>query len=99
MYELYGGMVDTHICLTIDDKKITCPRGASILAAARSAGIEIPTLCYLKGLTPTGSCGVCAVELEENGETVIRRACRYEARDGMVVRTNTPAVQLTAGSG
>ena len=38
MYELYGGMVDTHICLTIDDKKITCPRGASILAAARSAG-------------------------------------------------------------
>ncbi len=93
MYELYGGMIDTHICLTIDDKQITCPRGASILAAARSAGIEIPTLCYLKGLTPTGSCGVCAVELEENGETVIRRACRYEARDGMVVRTNTPAVQ------
>ena len=93
MYELYGGMIDTDICLTIDDKRIICPRGSSILAAARSAGIEIPTLCYLKGLTPTGSCGVCAVELEENGETVIRRACRYEARDGMVVRTNTAAVR------
>ena len=93
MYELYGGMIDTDICLTIDDKRVICPRGSSILAAARGAGIEIPTLCYLKGLTPTGSCGVCAVELEENGETVIRRACRYEARDGMVVRTNTPAVR------
>ena len=61
MYELYGGMIDTDICLTIDDKRVICPRGSSILAAARGAGIEIPTLCYLKGLTPTGSCGVCAV--------------------------------------
>ena len=93
MYELYGGVIDNEICLTIDGKPVRCPRGSSILDAARSAGIEIPTLCYLKGLTPTGACGVCAVELEEAGSTVIRRACRYEAREGMVVRTNTPAVK------
>jgi len=93
MYDVYGGVLSNDICVTINGKKVTCPAGTSILKAAQSAGIEIPTLCYLKGLTPTGACGVCAVEIEkENGERVVRRACRYRAKDGMVIYTDTPAV-------
>ena len=93
MYEVYAGVQKDEIRIIIDDKKIVCPPDYSILEAAKSAGIEIPTLCYLKGLTPTGACGVCAVEIEREGGNVIRRACRYRAKDGMVVYTNTPAVQ------
>ena len=92
MYEVYGGMLKEDIVCTIDGKRVVCPPESSILDAARSAGIEIPTLCYLKGLTPTGACGICAVEIEEEGERIIRRACRVRAKDGMVIYTSTPAV-------
>ena len=92
MYEVYGGMLKEDIVCTIDGKKVVCPPESSILEAARSAGIEIPTLCYLKGLTPTGACGICAVEIEEEGGRIIRRSCRVRAKDGMVIYTNTPAV-------
>ena len=93
MYEVYGGMQKEEIRIIIDDKKIVCSPDYSILDAAKSAGIEIPTLCYLKGLTPTGACGVCVVEIERDGGNVIRRACRYRAKDGMVVHIDTPAVR------
>ena len=92
MHEVYAGLLKEDIVLTIDGQRVTCPPESSILDAARGAGIEIPTLCYLKGLTATGACGMCAVELIEDGEKVIRRACRYRAKDGMVVRTQTPEV-------
>ena len=93
MYEVYGGVQKEEIRIIIDDKKIVCSPDYSILDAAKSAGIEIPTLCYLKGLTPTGACGVCVVEIERDGGNVIRRACRYRAKDGMVVHIDTPAVR------
>jgi len=92
MYEVYGGLLKEDIICTINGKKVTCPPESTILEAARGAGIEIPTLCYLKGLTPTGACGICAVEVEEDGERVIRRSCRVRAKEGMVIYTNTPAV-------
>ena len=76
MYEVYGGMLKEDIVCTIDGKKVVCPPESSILEAARSAGIEIPTLCYLKGLTPTGACGICAVEIErEAGLFVVLVVC------------------------
>ena len=93
MYEVYAGLIKEDIMLTIDGQRVSCPPESSILDAARAADIEIPTLCYLKGLTATGACGICAVEIDDPDEgTIIRRACRVRARDGMVVRTNTPAV-------
>ena len=92
MYEVYSGCLKEDIILTIDGQRVSCPPESTILDAAKIAGIEIPTLCYLKGLTPTGACGMCAVEITENGETVIRRACRYPAREGMIVKTQTPEV-------
>jgi len=92
MYEVYAGLLKEDIQLTIDGQRISCPPESSILEAARLNNIEIPTLCYLKGLTATGACGICAVEIIEDGQPVIRRACRYRAKDGMVVRTHTPEV-------
>ena len=92
MYEVYAGLLKEDIQLTIDGQRVSCPPESSILEAARLNGIEIPTLCYLKGLTATGACGICAVEIIEDGQPVIRRACRYRAKDGMVVRTHTPEV-------
>ena len=92
MYEVYGGLLKEDIIITINGKKVCCPPESTILEAARGAGIDIPTLCYLKGLTPTGACGICAVEIEEDGERIIRRSCRVRAKDGMVIYTNTPAV-------
>ncbi|MCI6006215.1 MAG: [FeFe] hydrogenase, group A [Blautia sp.] len=92
MYEVYGGLLKEDIVCTINGQKVCCPPESTILEAARSAGIEIPTLCYLKGLTPTGACGICAVEIEEEEGRIIRRACRVRARDGMVIHTNTPKV-------
>ena len=92
MYEVYAGFLKEDITLTIDGQRVSCPPESSILEAARLNNIEIPTLCYLKGLTATGACGICAVEIIEDGKPVIRRACRYRAKDGMVVRTHTPEV-------
>ena len=93
MSTVYGGQLDEDIRVIIDGKTVFCPRNSSILEAARIAGIEIPTLCYLKGLTPTGMCGVCAVEIEnEDGTRKIRRACRYRAKDGMVIYTNSKKI-------
>ena len=52
MYEVYAGLLKEDITLTIDGQRVSCPPESSILEAARLNGIEIPTLCYLKGLTP-----------------------------------------------
>ncbi len=93
MYEVYGGLLKEDICITIDGKRVKCSPDLSILEACTNAGAEIPTLCYLKGLTPTGACGVCSVELVENGVRVLRRACRYQVKDGMEIFTDTPAVK------
>ena len=77
MNEIYGGLLDENIRLTIDDKVVLCPKNSTILEAAKLAGIEIPTLCYLKGLNPTGACGVCVVEVvEDDGTSSYKRSCR-----------------------
>ncbi|MDF2569185.1 MAG: sfrA, partial [Sporomusa sp.] len=64
---------------------------STVLEAARQAGITIPTLCYLADLTPEGSCRVCVVEVE--GARTLVTACTYPVTDGMVVRTQSPAIR------
>ena len=58
---------------------------------ARIAGIDIPTLCYLKGINEIGACRICLVEVE--GARALQASCVYPVSDGMVVRTNTPVVR------
>ena len=78
------------IKLTINDQLIEANAGQSVLEVARASGITIPTLCYHKDLSPVGSCRLCLVEVE--GARVPQAACGLAAREGMVVRTETPAL-------
>ena len=77
--------------LTIDGKQIQAPAGSSVLEAARSAGIYIPTLCYHPDLRPEGACRLCMVEA--SGARTLVASCVYPVSEGMVVKTNTSKVR------
>ena len=76
--------------LIIDDKKVVVPEGTTILEAARSVGIDIPTLCFLKEINEVGDCRMCIVEIE--GRRGFATSCVQKVEEGMVVHTNTPNV-------
>ena len=77
--------------ITIDGKKVSVKEGITILEAAKSVGINIPTLCYWKGLNEVGACRVCVVEVE--GFQKLPAACNTAVIDGMVIRTNSRKVR------
>lgn len=78
------------IKLTIDGNKVLGSPGMTILEAAGLAGIDIPSLCHRKEISPIGSCRVCVVEVEEAPRLV--GSCHTPISEGMVVRTNTARV-------
>ena len=78
------------ININIDGKDISVKEGSTILEAARQANIDIPTLCYLKGINQIGDCRMCIVEIE--GRKGFATSCIQRAEEGMVVHTHTPAV-------
>ncbi len=79
--------------LTIDHIPVTVPEGTTILDAARSAGIHIPSLCYLRGVNEIGACRVCVVELV--GMDRLVPACNNVVEEGMEVLTSSPKVRET----
>jgi predicted molibdopterin-dependent oxidoreductase YjgC len=79
------------VTLTIDGAEVTVPEGSTILEAAASIGIETPTLCYLRTLTPVNACRVCVVELE--GSRVLVPACARKVEPGMVIHTDSERVR------
>jgi len=79
------------INLKINGQAVSVPAGTTVLEAARSVGIEIPTLCYLKDVSKTGSCRMCLVEIK--GGRALQAACVYPVSEGLEVMTNTPAVR------
>ena len=76
--------------LTIDGRPISAEPGATILQAARAAGIDIPTLCQDDRLEPFAACRLCLVEVEGGRGPVV--ACATRAGEGMVVRTETEEI-------
>jgi iron-only hydrogenase group A len=78
--------------LTINNIKVDAEEGMTILDAAKSVGIAIPTLCHIKGLIPSGACRICTVEVD--GFKGLVPACAYPIYEGMVVGTNTPRVRM-----
>jgi len=78
------------IKLTINGIKVRTNKGATVLEAAQAAGIFIPTLCSDPDLEPYGSCRLCVVEIE--GMRGLPTACTTPATNGMVVHSETPAV-------
>ena len=78
------------INLTIDGCAVSVPEGTTILNAARSANIYIPTLCYFEDQAAKANCRICVVEV--NGGPVLQPACAVQVSEGMVVKTATPRV-------
>ena len=76
--------------ITIDGQKLQVPEGVTILEAARTANINIPTLCYHEDQKIKSVCRICAVEVE--GQRLLQAACSYPVAEGMVIRTSTPTV-------
>lgn len=83
-------MKENLVTATIDGVKVEVPKGTTILEAAKHAGIDIPTLCFLKDINEMGDCRMCIVEVE--GRRGFATSCIQTVEDGMVVHTHTPNV-------
>jgi formate dehydrogenase major subunit len=79
--------------LTLNGKQVGFEPGQTILEVAQNNGVHIPTLCHLKGCTPTGACRICLVEVE--GARSLVSSCSAPADKGMVVKTETDRVHRT----
>ena len=79
--------------VTIDGAAVSVPAGSTILEAARSVGIDTPTLCYVENLTPVNVCRVCVVEV--TGSRVLVPACSRRVEPGMEVQTDSERVRLS----
>jgi NADH dehydrogenase/NADH:ubiquinone oxidoreductase subunit G len=82
----------SEIHLQIDGKEIEAKEGMTVLEAAQSAGISIPTLCHHEKLEPFGACRVCIVEVESRGWAKLVVSCVYPVEEGLIVRTRTEKV-------
>ena len=83
-------MEENMVTLTIDGETIKAKKGTTILQAAKQAGIDIPTLCFLKDINEVGDCRMCIVEVE--GRRGFATSCIQTVEEGMVVHTHTPNV-------
>lgn len=76
--------------IEVNGKEIIARRGDTILDALRQNGINVPTLCSMKGFTPTGACRICVVEVE--GKEGLVPSCSYPVEEWMKIKTHTPRV-------
>jgi bidirectional [NiFe] hydrogenase diaphorase subunit len=77
--------------LTINDRLISARESETVLEAAQDAGIHIPTLCHLEGVSDVGACRMCLVEI--NGSQKLQPACVTKVAEGMQVKTHTERLQ------
>lgn len=77
--------------IKINNKPYSVPKGSTILEAARYAGVEIPTLCYLKDINQIGACRICMVEVK--GARSLVASCVFPVNEGMEIFTNTEKVR------
>lgn len=80
------------ISLEIDGKKVKAEKGVTILQAATSVGIDIPTLCNHEDLEPYGACRLCTVEITKDETTKLVASCCYPVEDGLIVKTDSERV-------
>jgi NADH dehydrogenase/NADH:ubiquinone oxidoreductase subunit G len=82
----------SEILLQIDGREVEAKEGTTLLEAARSAGIFIPTLCHHEKLEPYGACRICVVEADAGGKTSLVASCLYPVEKNLVVRTRSEKV-------
>lgn len=80
------------VCLTIDGQSLEAKEGMTLLEAARSLNIHIPTLCSHPLLKPLGACRLCIVEVSNGTSSRMVTSCTYPVEEGSEVKTNSPAV-------
>ena len=85
--------MENTVNLKINGIDVSVPKGTTILEAARKIGIEIPTLCYMKGINEIGACRICIVEADEGRGSRIVTSCVYPVSEGMKVQTNSAKIQ------
>ena len=78
------------ITIEVNGRKVEAKKGETILSALRRASVKVPTLCYLEGLTPSGACRMCVVEVEGSANLV--PSCSFPVAEGMKIQSNSPAV-------
>ncbi len=83
------------VTFTIDGQEVTAAQGEILLKAARSAGFDIPTLCYHEALDPYGGCRLCLLEIDDNGQKKLHASCTYKVKDGITVFTQSERVLRT----
>jgi predicted molibdopterin-dependent oxidoreductase YjgC len=79
--------------ISVDERPVRVPEGATLLEACRREGIDTPTLCFLENLTPVNVCRVCVVEVE--GARTLVPACSRKVENGMKVKTDSERVRLS----
>jgi len=83
--------METVVQVKINGQQYSAPEHSTILDVCKTAGIDIPTLCYREGLCDVGACGVCVVEVAK--ARTLQRACITEVTEGMEIQTQTPRVR------
>src|SRR5512139_1320704 len=81
--------------LTINGKPVQAQAGTNLLEAARSIGVEVPTLCHHPALTPYGGCRLCSVEISQNGRSWVTTSCNYLVEEGIKVQTDSSRAVAT----
>ncbi len=81
--------------LIIDDVQVTAPEGASVLDAARRAGVDIPALCHHEAVPAIASCRLCLMEVRRPGRDWVQltTSCDYPVSTGLVVVTDSPRIR------
>ena len=80
--------------VTINGKVVEVENTATVLEAAALAGVNIPRLCFLKGINENSACRLCVVEINDRGRVMMKNSCTVQVSDGMIVNTNTPRVKM-----
>ncbi len=85
----------SEILIQIDGKEVKAKGGMTLLEAAQSVGIPIPTLCHHEKLEPYGACRICVVEAEAGGRTRLIPACFYPVEPNLVIKTRSEKISRT----
>ncbi|UCH96859.1 MAG: (2Fe-2S)-binding protein [Candidatus Aminicenantes bacterium] len=81
------------VLLKINNKEVKVNEGTTILEAARSIGVNIPTLCHHEAITPYGACRLCTVEVESGGRKRLLPSCTSRADPGMEIITDSASLR------
>jgi bidirectional [NiFe] hydrogenase diaphorase subunit len=85
----------SEVTVQIDGREVKAKEGMTILEAAQSIGISIPTLCHHEKLAPYAACRICTVEVNARGRSTLGAACYYPVEEGLVVTTRSKKVDKT----